>query len=149
MVKIIQTPRQVGADMQYLVSSGDDLLLISRYLDLDYDSDSVEELYRTVGFEVFSMDWGGPRWEKVNDLGDRMLFIGQNSSLSFSASDFPGSVGNCIYFTDDYSELNYESAFAECDSGIFRLSDRSIEGQWNSRSREHWPTPIWVSPDPC
>lgn len=134
--------------MQYLVSSGDDLLLVSRYLDIDYDNNSVE-LYRTVGFDVFRMVWGGPRWEKVEELGDGMLFIGQNSSLSLSASDFPGCIGNCIYFTDDYSDLNYESAFGECDSGIFRLCDGTIECKWNSHFTEHWPTPIWVSPNPC
>ncbi|PON60612.1 F-box domain containing protein [Parasponia andersonii] len=146
-VSIIETPRQLGADMQYLVSSGNELLLVSRYLDLDYVNS--EELYRTVGFDVFRMDWSGPRWDKVKDLGDRMLFIGQNSSLSLSASDFPGCFGNCIYFTDDYSKLNYESVFGECDSGIFRLWDRTIEGQWNSHCTEHWPTLVWVSPNPC
>ncbi|KAL5557787.1 hypothetical protein UlMin_033998 [Ulmus minor] len=146
VVSIIETPRQIGADMQYLVNSGNDLLLVSRYLDLDFENS--EEHYRTVGFEVFRLDWSRPRWEKVKNLGARMLFIGQNLSLSVSASDFPGCIGNCIYFTDDYSEFNYENVFGEYDSGIFRLWDESIEGQWNSQGREHWPTPIWVSPNP-
>ncbi|XP_062100794.1 F-box protein SKIP23-like [Humulus lupulus] len=146
-VSIIETPRQLGADMQYLVSSKDGLVLVSRYLELDHDNS--EELYRTVGFDVFRLDWSEePKWEKVTDLGDQMLFIGQNSSLSLSASGFPGCVGNCIYFTDDYSELNYESVFGECDSGIFRLCDGTIEGKWNSHCTDYWPTPIWVSPNP-
>ncbi|KAM6543586.1 hypothetical protein CsatB_008033 [Cannabis sativa] len=146
---IIETPTQVGADMQYLVSSKDDLVLVSRYLEIDYDNS--EELYRTVGFNVFRLDWSDedePKWDKVNDLGDQMLFIGKNSSLSISASDFPGCVGNCIYFTDDYSELNYESVFGEFDSGIFCLSDGTIERKWNSHCTDYWPTPIWVSPNP-
>lgn len=52
--------------------------------------DESNVVFRTVGFHVFKMDWSGPRWEKVNNLGDRMLFIGLNSSFSLSASDFPG-----------------------------------------------------------
>ncbi|KAK6939027.1 Domain unknown function DUF295, partial [Dillenia turbinata] len=45
---------------------------------------------------------------KVSSLGDRMVFIGENSSLCLVASDFLGCKGNRIYFTDDYSETNFE-----------------------------------------
>lgn len=150
-VSIIETPRQMGADMQYLVNSGDDLFLIPRYLDVDYDSmdDEANVFYRTVGFDVLKMDWRGPRWEKVSSLGGRTLFIGLNSSLSLLASDFPGCVGNCIYFTDDYSEFNFETVFGGHDSGIFSLWDKTIQRQWNSHCRVHWPPPLWVTPNPC
>lgn len=148
-VSFMETPRQMGADMQYLVNSGDDLLLVSRYLDLDNVDDESNVVYRTVGFDVFKMDWSGPRWEKVKDLGDRMLFIGLNSSSSLSASDFPECFGNSIYFTDDYSEFNFERAVGEHDSGIFRLCDETIQGRWNSHCHVHWPPPLWVTPNPC
>ncbi|KAL6208522.1 hypothetical protein ACLB2K_019471 [Fragaria x ananassa] len=93
-------PRLDDADMRYLVNSGADLLLVSRYLDVDHNivNDDANVNCRTVGFDVFRMNWMGPRWEKVENLGDRMLFIGENSSFSLSASDFSGCVGNCIYF---------------------------------------------------
>lgn len=158
VVRIIQTPRLEDADMRYLVNSGPDLLLVSRYLDVDHDivSDDANVNYRSVGFDVFRMNWMGPRWEKVEHLGDRMLFIGENSSFSLLASDFPGCVGNCIYFTDDYSELNYESGVGGYDSGIFRLWDGTIQElppyPRNSDYQLHWPPgslPLWVIPNPC
>ncbi|KAL6185702.1 hypothetical protein ACLB2K_041829 [Fragaria x ananassa] len=64
-VRIIQTPRLDDADMRYLVNSGADLLLVSRYLDVNHDIVNDENVnYRTVGFNVFMMNWMGLRWEK-------------------------------------------------------------------------------------
>lgn len=151
-VSIVETGRDVdagGADMQYLVQSGDDLLLVSRYLDIDHDygEDSSNAIYKTVAFDVFRMNWDEPRWERVSNLGDRALFIGKSSSLSIAASDFPGCEGNAIYFTDDYSE--FDNMFGEHDSGIFRLHDATVEWKWNSYCTVHLPPPFWVTPNPC
>lgn len=155
-VAIIPTPRlDDAADMRYLVNLGADLLLVSRYLEIErWDNTNVN--YRTTGFVVFRMNWAGARWEKVENLGERMVFIGENSSFSLSASDFPGSVGNCIYFTDDYSESNYESGLGGYDSGIFRIWDGTIQElppyPRNSNYEVHWPPgslPLWVIPNPC
>ncbi|XP_030950845.1 F-box protein SKIP23-like [Quercus lobata] len=158
IIERFETPRIFGGDMQYLVKSGDDLLLVTRYLDLGYEDgdpyNSPTVFYKTVQFEVFRMDFSGgpPMWERVWDLGDRMLFVGENSSLSLSASDFRGGLGNCIYYTDDYCESNYDGAFRDYDIGIFKLWDGSIEAlpcyHPNSHSQLHWP-PLWVSPNPC
>lgn len=153
-VSIVQLPRQYDGDMQYLVNSGEELLLVTRSLDLEYNN--VEYYltlgYRTVRFEVFRMNWSRPQWEGVVSLGDRMLFIGENSSLSLSASDFPGCVGNCIYYTDDYCESNNDGVFGDYDLGIFKLWDGSIEPlpcyPRNSHSHLHWPPPLWVTPNP-
>ncbi|XVF35887.1 hypothetical protein REPUB_Repub19eG0010000 [Reevesia pubescens] len=154
-VSFIETPRQLGGDMQYLVHSEDELLLVTRYLDLEInvEPDQSYLIYRTKRFEVSRLVWSGPHWERVKSLNDKMLFIGENSSLSLSASDFTGCMGNCIYFTDDYSETNYDGAFGEHDIGIYKLWDGGIEPlpcyPRNSFFQSPWPTPLWVTPSPC
>jgi len=39
-----------------------------------------------------------PQWVRMRSIGDRMLFIGLFQGFSFSAADFPGFKGDCIYF---------------------------------------------------
>ncbi|KDP36858.1 hypothetical protein JCGZ_08149 [Jatropha curcas] len=156
-VWFIETPRQHGGDLQYLVSSENELLLVTRYLDLEFEVDHPDMqphlIYRTMRFEVSRLEWGGPRWARMRSLGDKALFIGENTSLSLSANDFFGCMGNCIYYTDDYSDTNYDDHFGEHDLGIFKLWDGSIESlpcyPRHSRSRLRWPPPLWVSPNPC
>ncbi|KAK6256956.1 hypothetical protein QUC31_000415 [Theobroma cacao] len=154
-ISFIETPRQLGGDMQYLVNSGDELLLVTRHLDLDFDfePDQSHLVFRTKRFEVSRLIWNGPYWERVNSLNDKMVFVGENSSLSLSASYFTGCMGNCVYYTDDYSETNYGGAFGEHDIGIYNLWDGSIEPlpcyPRNSFFSLGWPTPLWVTPSPC
>lgn len=154
-VSIIQTPPQFGGDMQYLVGSEDELLLVTRYLDLEFDFEPHQPqlVYRTTRFEVFKLNWCGPQWERMRSLGDTALFIGQNSSLALSASDFPGCLADCIYYTDDYSESNYDDVYGEHDLGIFKLEDGSIEPlpcyPRYSHYRLRWPPALWVTPNPC
>lgn len=155
-VSIIQTTAPAGfsGDIHYAAFSGEDLLLVTRVLEQEF-SDESNLVYWTVGFEVFKMDWGVLAWQKVETLGDRVLFVGGNSSLSFSAADFEGCCADCIYFTDDYSESNHDDdAYGKHDLGIFRLWDQSIEPlpcfpRSSSYSRLGWPLPIWVTPNPC
>lgn len=154
-VSIIRMPIESRGDRRYLVNSGDELLMVTRYVELHYDGIapySLNAFYKTVRFEVFRMVWSGPRWEKVTSLGDRMLFVGENSSFSLPASDFPGCLGNSIYFTDDDCEFNLDSDLGEYDLGIFKIWDGSIEPlpcyQRNPHSQVHGP-PIWVTPNPC
>lgn len=152
-VSIIETPSQFGGDMQYLVNSEDDeeLLLVTRYLDLVHDNVDLLVFCKTVRFEVFRMNWNEQLWERVTSLGDRTLFVGGNSSLLLSTSDFPACSGNCIYFTDDYCEFNEEFVFGDYDSGIFKLCDGSIEplpSYWRTSHSQVNGPPIWVTPNP-
>lgn len=154
-VSIIQTPPQFGGDMQYLVGAEDELLLVTRYLDLEFDFEPHHRhlAYRTTRFEVFKLNWCEPQWERMRSLGNNALFIGKNSSLALSASDFPGCVADCIYYTDDYSESNYDDVHGEHDLGIFKLGDGSIEQLPCYPRYLHyclqWPPPLWVTPNPC
>lgn len=154
-VSFINTPHQVGGDMQYLVACMDELLLVTRYLELEFDGDSrqLDIIYRTTEFQVSRLDLKGPKWEVVTSLDDWVLFVGENSSFVLSASDFPECKGNQIYFTDDYSEWNYDGVNGDHDLGVYNLEDGSIEDlpcyPRNSYSGRCWPPPIWVSPNPC
>lgn len=154
-VSIIQTTPQLGGDMQYLVSLEDELLLVTRFLGLEFDvePDQPHLIYRTLKFEVFSLNWSVPQWERLTSLGDKVVFLGDNSSLSLSASDFLGCSGNCIYYTDDYAECNFDDVYGERDCGIFSLSSESIKPlpcyPQNLHYQLRWPSPIWLSPNPC
>lgn len=153
-VSFIRTPRQLGGDMQYLVKTNDELLLVTRYLELDIDAayQQLDVVYKTVEFTVFRLVLEGPRWEKINSLGETMLFLGENSSLALLASDFPGCEGNRIYFTDDYCEANYDGVSGNHDLGYYNFKDRSIEAlscyPRNPHSMLRWPPPIWFTPNP-
>ncbi|KAE8674607.1 protein GDAP2-like protein [Hibiscus syriacus] len=154
-VSFVQMWTQLSGDMQYLIISGDELLLVTRHLDLEFnfEPDQPYLVYRTKRYQVSRLVWSGPYWERVKSLHDKMVFIGENSSLSLSAKDFTGCMGDCIYFTDDYSESNYDGAFGEHDIGIYKLWDGSIEPlpcyPRNSLFRFRWPTPRWVTTSPC
>ncbi|XP_042494742.1 F-box protein SKIP23-like [Macadamia integrifolia] len=149
VVKLIETPRLFGGDILYLVELSGELFLVMKYLELKpYDEPDL--IYKTTRFEVSKFDSSGPIWNKVENLGDYALFLGKNSSLSVPASHFPGCRANCIYFTDDYSEANYEGVCGEHDLGIFNLGDGSVEllPCYSQHSQLIWPPPLWVSPNP-
>lgn len=151
MVEFIQTPRANDGDMQYLVNANGKFLLIARYLKLAAgleELDIVSNFYETHEFRVFCLNSSERKWERVLSLGDTMLFLGENSSLALFASDFPGLKGNRIYFTDDYSELDYGGYPGIYDVGIYNLEDGSIK-RLPCYSDLTWPPPIWITPNPC
>lgn len=152
IVSFIPTPPQVGGDMQYLVSLEDELLLVTRYLELGFDVDQhqLDIFYKTTEFRVCKLVSNGPMWEIVSKLDEWALFVGENSSMAFRASDFQGCKGNRIYFTDDYSEWNYDGANGDHDLGVYDLEDGSVVALpcyprkfYNGR---RWPPPIWITP---
>ncbi|GAV56692.1 DUF295 domain-containing protein, partial [Cephalotus follicularis] len=151
-VSFIETPSQIGGDMQYLVELGGEFLLVTRFIHLEPDIEPNHLVFRTKRFEVFRLDRTERKWERLTNLGEQMLFLGRNSSLSLSAADFPGCVGNCIYYTDNNLETHYNGVFGEHDVGLFNLSDGSIEPLscfvQNSYLRLLRPTSIWVTPNP-
>lgn len=153
-VSLVETPQQFGGDMQYLVSSLNELLLVTRYVDLEFEYDAGHPymVYKTYLFEVFRLDMKGPSWVNIRSLGNQVLFLGENASLSLLASDFSGCKANCIYYTDDYSESNYDGLWGYHDLGIFNLEDCRIEQLQcyppRLNSREQWPPPVWITPNP-
>jgi hypothetical protein len=149
-VSIIHTTASVefNGDIFYTVFSGEEMLLVTRILEQDFSDAGDMFVYRTVGFEVFKMDWNVMTWNKIETLGDKALFVGGNSSVCFSANDFVGCCADCIYFTDDYSESNHDDVRGKHDFGIFRLRDWTVDPLLPSYSRLGCPLPVWISPNP-
>ncbi|KAL5768220.1 hypothetical protein ACOSQ2_015003 [Xanthoceras sorbifolium] len=90
---------------------------------------SLKNIYGTYGFLVFEVDLSTNTWTKVEDLGNRTLFLGYNSSLS--TSNAYGCEHNCIYFTEDYAEsyCHTRKGGGE-DMGIYYMEDGSIVRQF-------------------
>ncbi|XP_004292816.1 PREDICTED: uncharacterized protein LOC101290729 [Fragaria vesca subsp. vesca] len=87
---------------KYLVDLNEQgLLLVQRYItytDDEYDQTLNRE---TEGFTVFEFNFDECQWIEKNSIGDLALFLGDNSSVSVVASNFPGCRSNCIYFNHD------------------------------------------------
>ncbi|KAM0041631.1 hypothetical protein Hdeb2414_s0011g00368521 [Helianthus debilis subsp. tardiflorus] len=151
-VFFLETQRQIGGDMQYLVNWKDELLLVTRYTELEFnmDQNKLDIVYKTSEFQVYKLVLNGLKWEGVSELDGHALFLGENSSIAFCASDFPGCKRDCIYFTDDYSEWNYDGANGNHDLGVYDLGNESLEALTcypeEFYSGRRWPPPIWFTP---
>ncbi|XP_078161845.1 F-box/kelch-repeat protein At1g64840-like [Carex rostrata] len=85
--------------MHYLTEAYGNLLRVQRCL----KSFNLLLLNREYLIDVYQLEDAGtnPRWIKVNDIGDRMLFFDHGGScLCLKASDFEGCRGNRIYLMD-------------------------------------------------
>lgn len=131
---------------KYLVKSyGGELLLVRRYLDRRFgDIDRV-----TKTFKVFKLSFDGPRWIEMKSLGDMALFVGDNASTSVSASNFPGCLKNCIYFTHDKNSIPI-GKFGPCDLGVYNLETRRVTLRFTiddaAFPKMRGRAPIWVLP---
>ncbi|XP_010266939.1 PREDICTED: F-box protein SKIP23-like [Nelumbo nucifera] len=148
VVTVINTLWLFGGDILYLVEQSGELLLVTRHLELGLVEPDMA--YKTIRFEVAKLDSSSQNWVKLKGIGDHVLFLGKNSSLSLSASDYPECRRNCIYFTDDYSEVNFEGVRGDYDVGVFNLEDDSIEPLlcYSQSSLLIWPPPLWITPNP-
>ncbi|XP_057796988.1 F-box protein SKIP23-like [Salvia miltiorrhiza] len=147
VVKFINVEQQIDGDMKYLVDAMGDLLLVARYLDFEIEIEYYVEVCKTVKFRVFRFDWNDHKWEDLASLDDKVLHLGENSSLALLASDFRGCRGNMIYFTDDYSGTNADSFVGDHDVGVYNLADGSIHELPCYPRNSHWP--IWITPSLC
>ncbi|KAL2512530.1 F-box protein SKIP23 [Abeliophyllum distichum] len=152
-----------GGDKKFLVDSFGDLLLVDKYLtvgpedDLGYNEgfEFYEEFdcymsERTVKFKVFRLDENAEKWVEVNNLGDRLLFLGDNCTFSASASEVFGHnecKGNCIFFTDQFfCGREDDWVWKSRGIGVFNLENGSIGpiDSYNGYSDKFWPPPAWV-----
>ncbi|KAA8517262.1 hypothetical protein F0562_017555 [Nyssa sinensis] len=132
----------------YLVESLGDLLLLFRCATRSVYDFSME----TISFEVYKFDFSTKEWMKLNELGYRALFVGDNCSMSLSASEvFNCKSNNSIYFTDDNVEwwpTCEEEQHGRFDMGVYNMADGSIESllDLGDDSPLHYSCPIWVMP---
>ncbi|KAF6165746.1 hypothetical protein GIB67_012643 [Kingdonia uniflora] len=95
----------------YLVESFGEILRVIRFKILN------EARNITVGFRVYKLNLG---WSvEVKTLYGETLFLGNNSSTSFSSSHFPQYKPNCIYLADDTKHLH--GTKGPHDLGVFEL----------------------------
>lgn len=93
-----------------VLSTGKDWLLVERFL----KKKGRPAQWVTSSFNIFKFGFlggsgsssGGNQqfakdWVEINSLGDDALFLGDNYSLSVTASNFPGCQANCVHDTDD------------------------------------------------
>ncbi|KAK9064483.1 hypothetical protein SSX86_015865 [Deinandra increscens subsp. villosa] len=151
-----------GGDKKFLVESVGELLMVDKYLsvgpenDTDYDEENYEFYEdfdcfmseRTVRLEVYKLDKEGGKWVEVKDLGDRMLFLGDNCGFSASSLEFPGCKGNCVFFTGQNRED--DGLIKSKGVGVFDLESGSIGAVCNDSgySQLFWPPPRWLHQDP-
>lgn len=144
----------------YLVNSGQDLLMVLRFLELevlvpefDYDSDQDNSIgnYNTVLLRVFKFHFSANRWEELEDLEDVSLFVGNNTTMSVSIAH-SDCQPNCIYFTDDNISFYTwtPDKLGGHDMGIFQIKDKvfkPFDVQINNGlTRSSYCCPLWFSP---
>lgn len=149
-----------GGDKKFLVESMGELLLVDMYLSIEDDSSMVfvdgdfEHLSicmseRTVRFKVFKLDEATNKWVRVKNLGDQVLFLGDDCTFSASAKDLCLNRGNCIFFADNFFYLSGEDNGAEgkFGLGVFDLENRSIGPveKFPQCLDLFWPPPRWIS----
>ncbi|KAM7524118.1 hypothetical protein LguiA_014020 [Lonicera macranthoides] len=102
-----------------------------------------------LGFEVYKLDSNTSSWNKVNNIGDDMLFLGINYSMSIPAHKIPGYKGNCIYFADEpFVFMQRDDKSFHSRIGVFNMANKTIESLsgFECLPKFLWPPPIWVAP---
>lgn len=84
-----------GGYIKFLVKSEHELLLV--------DCNGIDTGDDDVSIDVFRLDEKEKKWVKLTNLGDRVLFLGEDCSFSASASELCVANGNCVIYSRDYA----------------------------------------------
>ncbi|XP_043700345.1 putative F-box protein At5g55150 [Telopea speciosissima] len=160
-------PAGRGCDMYYLVESLGELLLVLRHFrwlddhepDGHYDDDDYKDIvvhppfkFKTIKFWVRKLDESKREWIPIQSIGDdRILFLGNSSSISLSAQEFPECpcMGNSIYFNDDYDYGPFEPpSEGYHDTGVFNFETRRVESFLGSFPPHLTTCTFWLTPEP-
>ncbi|XP_074286885.1 F-box protein SKIP23-like isoform X1 [Silene latifolia] len=143
----------VCTNYAYLVQSGSDLLMVLRFKEDVMDSDDLYDIvYRTIEFKIYKLNPKDQNWENIKDLGDIVLFVGDNSSMSVSLAHAKGLRQNSVYFTDDDTESwlcppEQGGILAGRDMGVFNLRTNRIERFYEGNDRRSSIcSPTWFIP---
>lgn len=134
-------PRDKFSTQCLLVESMGDLLLVNRFNgnfvnsegfavdESDLGTEDTQPLvcpYRTKGFHVYKLVSIRNTREIVESLGDVVIFLGGNHSMSLSIKDLQGCESNSIYYTDDnWDQMNEDYLNGGYVCGVFNLTDGS------------------------
>ena len=86
------------------------------------------------------------KWFEIESLGELALFLGDNSSISVLASNFPGCKPNCIYFTHDEDGLiSWDDVITAI--GVYNLEYKQMELHFGGTTfSSKKGLPIWIVP---
>lgn len=149
-----------GGDKKFLIESCGEMLLVDMYLSLealDGDPGFVEEMLehaafyvneRTVKFKVFKFVEREKSWVEVKELGDIMLFLGDDCTFSASASDvLPLSGGSSVFFKGNVFNGEDLGEMQDRDLGVFDFRTGKIElvHKFPEYAKLFWPPPPWIT----
>lgn len=107
--------------------------------------------YRSQTFFVYRLNHKEEiRWEQVETLCDRALFLDRNHSVSVSVSvparEHPGYEENSIYFIGNLHD--YSDSYNGLDIGVYNLEDDSVKlfHRWGESKKIDLP-PFWFIPN--
>ncbi|KAJ3688254.1 hypothetical protein LUZ61_017418 [Rhynchospora tenuis] len=90
-------PETSGVSVFLVVSSFGQILRVCRYL----KHDNVIPFY----FDIYRLELGNrdgnamdPCWIKIDNIDNQFFFVHEDHGCAFKADDFPGFIGNSIYF---------------------------------------------------
>ncbi|XP_059451387.1 putative F-box protein At5g55150 [Corylus avellana] len=145
--------RRSFSQRYYLVESLGDLLWVRRLLtnnmnddgEFTYSYDSNTFPDQTIMFDVYRLDFSQNTWKCIKCIGDQVVFLGINQSLSLSAQHSTSLKANRIYFTDDsyWIHRKYHS-YGGQDFGHYELEGSTIRGGLKCRDQKILPPPVWV-----
>lgn len=164
LVEFEKPLRDLYSSQLYLIESLGEILLIVRFIGnlvredgvVVHEADLLDDeeyshmncRYGTKKFYVYKLDLEEKKWVKLESLGDRMLFLGLNQSISLSAQDFQEYKRNSIYFTDDFWDgMNVLDNYAGHDMGVFELDNGNISHLYPPDMERIQPA-FWVVPNP-
>lgn len=112
----------------------------------DLPPDYVLPRHKCTPFKLYRVDLTAGKLVEISDLGENVLFLGQNQTVCLNAQEHPQLKGNHIYFTDN------DEGVAMCknmtrDIGVFNLSDNRREKIVSTQIWSNWPNPVWVTPN--
>ncbi|KAJ1407824.1 hypothetical protein SESBI_24013 [Sesbania bispinosa] len=142
------------AERAYLVKSLEgDLWLVRRFINR-YDAYIGIRTTGTKRFEVYKLELDAQNGKllqmlKLESLGDNVLFLGDNESISLPASCFSNCLqSDSIYFSDDFNDDEPKPyPFGPFDWGIYNVKNGSFSQHCPYKSSfRRMPPPLWVLP---
>ncbi|XP_022725261.1 F-box protein At2g17036-like [Durio zibethinus] len=103
--------------------------------------------HKVVGFRIFRLDEEEQKWDKMESLGQQILFLGLRQSISASASEFYWGKGNLIFYPRG---LSMGSRYYNSDDRlmfVFDLDTGTASPLENCPTycNLFWPPPWWVT----
>ncbi|ESQ50811.1 hypothetical protein EUTSA_v10022716mg [Eutrema salsugineum] len=149
-----------GGDKKFLIESGGEMLLVDMYLsmeEVDGDPGFAEAIFenhafymneRTVKFKVFKFVEREMSWVEVKDMGDKMLFLGDDCTFTASASDvIPLCKGSSVFFNGNVFNEDNLGGLQDRDLGVFDFRTGKIDlvHKLPEYAKLFWPPPPWIT----